>query len=204
VRKNAFISSTLILTVLVILAGVFVWYYFQHSPSTPFASFLNLLEQPALPDTTGWKFFHNTDLGVQLQYPPTWYDYNDKYLSEFPYTPNNQRAGDTYNAIEMGKITSQAHLGYNNDTFFNKLSTSNVGDSFRNDFYSSDKAIYTLLAKGKLRSEQHFVVYKMSSTDTSYLCDILVGQNFYEFRLISANDEGVSKFIDIMRTVTLD
>src|SRR4051812_24167096 len=101
----------LILVVLLLFAGGIWWLFFHDQElfgglkiSLPF------MQSKTQMDTSNWKAFP-VDQRLTVLYPPNWYVTEERYISQYPYTPG-RTTNDVYNVITVAPITSQIQTSY--------------------------------------------------------------------------------------------
>lgn len=150
-------------------------------------------------NTKDWKSFQIAD-NLTVLYPPDWFIFENKYISQYPYTPGKV-SNDIYNAINATAIESQIQPGYANEDWFNRLYNAKKGDNVVNGFRPSGQNQFIAVDSGKTLSGKRFVLFRESKEPRQTQAYLYISSlAIYQFTLNNFDQTGLEYFKKIIST----
>lgn len=203
-RERGNILVTILVVGIIVIGGYISWQLYQKLTaidttsivSDPFHSTPN----PSAQDSN-WKLVQVLPLHLTLKVPGDWLTSGSNYVAEYTYSPNDYSNQNTYNLIQIDKLTEQLEPSYPSDTFFDTLYGMKNGQTFTN-YYFSDRTPINKISDGHIASGQRYVIVQYKD-ETDKKAFILQGVTLYEFDLLYQNQQGEQLFAPILQTVKL-
>lgn len=157
-------------------------------------------------DTSNWKIYMNSRVGINAKYPSDWVISQYIFISQVPFTAGNQDQTKTYNIIAFEKYATQIYEGISNQQLFDKVNNLNVGQSL-----TDQRVVETKLTAGKVITGESYVIFTTKPSST-YIGEsfsqvkayIVKGQTIYQIILDQYDSNGLSVFEQVIPTVSIN
>lgn len=197
---------TAVLTISLLTALAIGWYYYRRlgSPINYVGGLpLPFVENRKQADTTGWPKLSPPGQSLSIYFPPGWYVIDDRYISQYPYTPGKD-SNDIYNVITYSKITDQIQPGYTNDGWIAEIYRADPQKVMTNAYYSSNAVRLWKLESGRTQQGAKYVIFEREGQEHRRYSYVKRGQTIYEFSLANFDSTGERVFRTVIYSSLLD